>query len=71
MYEAYARLRDERGMTDYRVSVETGIATATLSAWKTGQYTPKIDKLMKIAKLFNVTVTDLIQEEPDAVPQQK
>lgn len=70
MYEAYARLRDERGMTDYKVCKETGIASATLSAWKSGHYTPKIDKLLKIAKLFNVTVTDLL-EEPDAVPQQK
>ena len=69
MYKTYAQLRDERGMTDYRVCQETGIASATLSAWKAGQYTPKIDKLMKIAKLFNVTVTDLL-EDTDAVPQQ-
>ena len=68
MYEAYARLRDERGMTDYRVSQETGISPSTLSCWKTGRYTPKIDKLMLIAKLFNVTVTDLL-EVTDAVPK--
>lgn len=70
MYEIYAKLRDARELTDYQVCKQTGIASATLSAWKAGQYTPKIDKLLKIAKLFNVTVTDLL-EEPDAVPQQK
>ena len=68
MYKTYAQMRDERGLTDYRVCQETGIAAATLSAWKSGKYTPKIDKLMLIAKLFNVTVTDLL-EEPDAVPK--
>lgn len=68
MYDIYARLRDERGMTDYSVAKETGVSTSTLSSWKTGRYTPKIDKLMLIAKLFNVTVTDLL-EEPDAVPK--
>lgn len=68
MYDTYARLRDERGMTDYRVCQETGIASATLSAWKNGRYTPKIDKLLLIAKLFNVTVTDLLEAE-DAVPK--
>ena len=66
MYKAYARLRDERGMTDYQVSQETGIAASTLSNWKAGRYTPKIDKMLLIAKLFNVTVTDLL-EDPDAV----
>lgn len=60
MYEKYAKLRDDRGLTDYRVSVETGIATATLSEWKKGTYTPKVDKLYLIAKLFNVQIEDLI-----------
>ena len=68
MYKTYARRRDERGLTDYRVCQETGIAAATLSSWKSGRYTPKIDKLMLIAKLFNVTVTDLL-EDADAVPK--
>ena len=30
-YEKYAKLRDERGYSDYRVSKETGIGAATLS----------------------------------------
>ena len=64
MYEVYARLRDERGMTDYRVAQETGIATATLSSWKSGEYTPKLDKLMAIAKLFDVPITALISDDP-------
>lgn len=68
MYKVYERLRNERGMTDYQVSQETGISTATLSSWKTGRYTPKVDKLLLIAKLFNVTVTDLL-EDSDAVPK--
>lgn len=68
MYEAYARLRDQRGLTDYKVSQETGISSSTLSSWKTGRYTPKIDKLLLIAKLFDVTVTDLLEVE-DAVPK--
>ena len=70
MYDIYAKLRDERGMTDYAVAMETGILAQTLYDWKAGRSTPKVDKLLKIAKLFNVTVSDLIQEEPDAVQKQ-
>ena len=68
MYDIYAKLRDARGMTDYQVAQETGIAAATLSNWKAGRYTPKVDKMLKIAKLFNVAVSDLL-EEADAVPK--
>lgn len=68
MYDIYAKLRDERGMTDYSVAKETGILAQTLYDWKAGRSTPKIDKLLLIAKLFNVTVTDLLEVE-DAVPK--
>ena len=62
-YETYARLRDERGYSDYRVAKETGIGAATLSDWKNGLSKPKIDKLFIIAKLFSVSLEDLVEEE--------
>lgn len=62
MYEKYAKLRDERGLTDYRVSKETGISTVTLSAWKAGTYKPKVEKIMLIAKLFDVGIEYFLEE---------
>jgi len=66
LYQNYARLRDERKMTDYEVSKKTGIPTSTLSNWKAGRYKPKADKIMKIAELFEVPMED-IMKEPAAV----
>lgn len=60
MYEIYARLRDNRGMTDYQVCKETGIPTSAMSGWKSGRFTPKVDKMVKIAKLFNVSMDELL-----------
>lgn len=60
MYCNYQRLRDARGLTDYRVAQETGVSAATLSSWKNGKYTPKIDKLLKIANFFGVSVEEII-----------
>ncbi len=60
MYEIYAKMRDVRGMTDYQVCKETGIPTSVMSSWKNGKYKPKVDRLVKIAKLFNVTVDELL-----------
>lgn len=61
-YEKYGKLRDAREMTDYQVACQTGIKTATLSSWKNGRYCPKVDKMMQIAKLFNVSVEFLMKE---------
>ena len=56
MYERFEALLKKYGMTPYRVARETGINTATLTSWKQGKYTPKIDKLKKIADFFGVPI---------------
>lgn len=54
MYQKYVELRDKHNVTDYRVSVETGITKSTFTDWKQGRSEPKIDKLSKIAAYFDV-----------------
>lgn len=56
MYERFAKLLEERNLTAYKVSMDTGIATATLTEWKNGTYKPKVDKLMILAKYFGVPI---------------
>ena len=51
-------------MTAYRVAKETGVTTATLTSWKQGKYTPKREKLQKIADYFGVSVEYFTGEEP-------
>lgn len=63
MYQDYERLRDDRHMKDADVTRETGVTSTTLSEWKAGKYTPKVDKLIKIARLFNVPLEELVREE--------
>lgn len=60
MYEIFENLLKERGITAYKVAQDTGITTATLSSWKKGRYTPKREKLQKIADYFGVTVDYLM-----------
>lgn len=56
MYEKFAALLAKNNVTAYQVSKATGVATATLTEWKNGTYTPKVDKLMLIAKYFGVPI---------------
>ena len=56
MYERFEQLLLEKAISAYKVSKETGISTATLTSWKQGKYTPKPDKLQKIADYFGVQI---------------
>lgn len=60
MYKIFENLMADHGVTAYKVSKETGIATSTLSDWKNGRSTPKQDKLQKIADYFNVSLDYLV-----------
>lgn len=63
MYSIFEKLCKERNVTPYRVGKETGITTATFSHWKKGNYTPKQEKLEKIANYFGVSLDYLITGE--------
>ena len=59
MYAKYAALRDAKGLKDADVSRATGVSQITLSAWKRGKNTPKIEKLIKLADFFGITLDEL------------
>lgn len=63
MYKKFEKLLNERNITAYQVATETGIAQATLTEWKNGTYTPKVDKLMKIADFFEVPLEYFLKED--------
>lgn len=56
MYEVFEELRKKKGVNMSTVSREAGIPLSTLTDWKAGRYTPKMDKLQKIADYFGVSV---------------
>ena len=60
MYERYVELRNQKGVSDYRVAKDTGIPKSTFSDWKSGRSKPKITKLKILAGYFDVAVDELI-----------
>ena len=73
MYEIFEKLLNEHGVTAYRVAKETGVTTATLTSWKQGKYTPKPEKMQKIADYFGVSLTYLMtgKDETEKEPRLK
>lgn len=62
MYEKYLKLRTEKGVTDTEVSEKTGIPQSTFSDWKSGRSKPKAEKLLKLAKYFEVPIEYFLTE---------
>lgn len=62
MYRKFEELLKTHNVTAYQVSKATEISTATLTEWKKGTYTPKIDKLKKIADYFGIPVTEFLED---------
>lgn len=60
MYERFKELMDEKGLTAYKVAMDTNISQSTLSDWKNGRITPKMDKLIILAKYFDVDLDYLM-----------
>lgn len=64
MYKKFAALLKKHEVTAYRVSKETGIPANTFTDWKKGRSKPKFDKLMALAKYFDISVEYFYDEDP-------
>lgn len=62
LYQKYAELKSKAKVTDYEVAKQTGVSTSTLTNWKYGRYVPKTDKLLALAKYFDVSLEELVEE---------
>jgi len=59
-YARYSAMRDKAGLSDFAVSKQTQVPASTISDWKNGLSTPKIDKLARIASLFGESLDSFI-----------
>jgi len=60
MYAKYVELRDKKGVRDADVAKGTGIDPSTFTDWKKNTCQPKLEKLLKIADYFGVTINEFI-----------
>ena len=56
-------LRNKSGLTQNDIAAKLGVSGQTILNWENGIYEPKINQLIELADLFNVTVDYLIERE--------
>lgn len=54
------KFRDLRGLTQAQMGARSGVGAASISHFETGQRTPTLETLIKLANALNVTVDALL-----------
>ena len=70
MYEKFKQLLDERGLTVYIVSKDTGIPQTVFRDWESRKREPKVEDLWHIADYLGVTVAHFFNCEEKEVDMQ-
>ena len=58
------KFRDLRGYTQAQLGLRSGVGAASISHFETGQRTPTLETLIKLADALNVTVDSLLGRAP-------
>ena len=67
MYAEYAKIRDQKGLSDYAVAKMSGVGRSTLSEWKKGMHVPSTKNLQRIADILGVSIDTLCKDEKNIV----
>lgn len=59
-------LREERKLTQEQVADKLGVTFQAVSSWERDEYKPDTDKLIKLAALFDVSLSAVVEERPAA-----
>lgn len=60
--EKILSLRTERGMSQDDLAEKLEVSRQSVSKWETGQSTPDLDRIIRLADLFGVSVDELVRE---------
>ncbi|MCR5610174.1 MAG: helix-turn-helix domain-containing protein, partial [Lachnospiraceae bacterium] len=64
-------LREERKLTQEQVADLLGISFQAVSSWERDEYKPDMDKLLKLAEVFDVSVSAIAEEKHKAFKTKK
>ncbi|MBQ8851043.1 MAG: helix-turn-helix transcriptional regulator, partial [Oscillibacter sp.] len=63
------RLRTAKGMSQGALAEALGVSRQSVSKWETDGSIPELEKLINMAKLFEVSIDELVTGEPFTPPE--
>lgn len=65
------KIRKENNISQEQLAEQLGVSRQSVSKWESGSAYPEMDKLLQIAKLFNVNIDDLLNQDIKEVNNEK
>lgn len=62
---SFSAAREKAGMTQNEAAKALGVSQSAVSFWESGKTQPRSAQLPKIAKLYGVTVDELLREDEE------
>lgn len=60
------RFREENKLTQEKIADKIGVTFQAVSSWERDEYKPDTDKLLRLAELFGVSVSALVEDKANA-----
>ena len=57
------QFREERGFTQEKVAEKLGVTFQAVSSWERDEYRPDLEKAVKLAELFDVSLSAIVEEK--------
>ncbi len=57
-------LRTEKGLSQQKLGKIFGVCNQTISFWESGSREPDLDTLLALARYFEVSLEELLEENP-------
>ena len=67
--QKFKQLCNARGTTPYKVAVQAGLSTSTISCFLSGKTIPKLDTMLMLCNSLGISITDIFDER-EAIDQQ-
>ena len=65
LHDNIKKMRQQKGMTQELLAERLHIVRQTVSKWEKGLSVPDAEMLVRLAEVFEVSVTELLGEAPD------
>ena len=70
--EKLLELRKQKGWSQEEVGEKINVSRQTISKYESGLSTPEMDKLIELAKVFEISIDELVGKEKNTIiPEEK
>ena len=69
--ENLKKIRKDNNLSQEQLAEQLGVSRQSVSKWESGQAYPEMDKVLQLAKMFNLNIDDLLNQDIKEVTSEK